>query len=156
MLFCHVLSEYVRICQNGSFLSCIYLHLPQIFAFDLPEKLSESLAPGSRLSEGVIFKGCVVSGIPPDIAYDISRCLCYFIASHIVSLYFVYLIVSFHDVEECILFDFKFFFLASGGEGTWWNIALLNETQSPQQLQQVLLEPRCRTKWTNTKDTEKG
>ena len=48
------------------------------------------------------------------------------------------------------------FFLASGGEGTWWNIALLNETQSPQQLQQVLLEPRCRTKWTNTKDTEKG
>ena len=110
MLFCHVLSEYVRICQNGSFLSCIYLHLPQIFAFDLPEKLSESLAPGSRLSEGVIFKGCVVSGIPPDIAYDISRCLCYFIASHIVSLYFVYLIVSFHDVEECILFDFKFFF----------------------------------------------
>lgn len=92
-----------------------------------------------------------VSGIPPDVAYD---CLCYFIASHIVSLYFVYLIVSFHDVEECILFDFKVF-LASGGEGTWWNIALLNETQSPQQLQQVLLEPRCRTKWTNTKDTEK-
>eukprot|EP00435_Cladocopium_sp_Y103_P017542 s2477_g4.t1 len=51
----------------------------EIFAFDLPEKLSESLAPGSRLAQG---------------------------------------------------------------EGTWWNIALLNETQSPQQLQQVLLEPR--------------
>lgn len=49
------------------------------------------------------------------IAYD---CLCYFIASHIVSLYFVYLIVSFHDVEECILFDFKVFF----GKWRWRNL----------------------------------
>ena len=71
-----------------------------------------------------------------------SHCTLYILSSRFMMLKNVF----------CLILSF---FLASGGEGTWWNIALLNETQSPQQLQQVLLEPRCRTKWTNTKDTEK-
>lgn len=106
MLFCHVLSEYVRICQNGSFLSCIYLHLPQIFAFDLPEKLSESLAPGSRLSEGVIFKGCVVSGC----FWDSSRCCLWLLMLfYCVSYRLIVLCISYRLVSWCWRMYFVWF-----------------------------------------------
>lgn len=101
MLFCHGqnMSEYVRM------VPFFPLFDPRIFAFDLPQKMSESLAPGSRLSEGVIFDVLFLGFLQMLLMIAYVN----FIASHIVSLYFVYLIVLFRDVEECILFDFKFF-----------------------------------------------
>ena len=101
-----VLPCVVRICQNGSFLSCIS---------DLRLWFASKAVWVARSWEPLIRRRDLQGMC---CFWDSSRCclwllmliLLRLISSHIVSLYFVYLIVSFHDVEECILFDFKFLF----------------------------------------------
>lgn len=105
MLFCHVLSEYVRVPFFPASI-CIFLRSSPLIC--LKSCLSRSLL-GAAYQKAWSSRCCF---------WDSSRCCLWYLKMLMLFYCVSYRLIVLCIVEECILFDFKFFF----GKWRWRNL----------------------------------